>query len=322
MKVKAKNGERITKYCLVCNTMFEVKPNAKAMSQKYCCRECYKKDARTLPDANCVQCGKLFHPKFIDRNKYCSKECKIEFKANENKERIIKREAEKLHKELNDVKKCIECGKRLPNVMIKDGIKRKTRTKHCSIECQKATYAKRWFKVLVVRKANEPKNECATCGKEFKHEYGNKKRVTCSEDCQLIYLDVYKKKREYISRMRFMSQYKQHVNRWEIFKRDNYTCMLCGTPLDMTRKKKGEQIKFLSPTLDHITPLAKGGLHEPNNIQSAHFICNSYKGNRTYFDVNKIRRYLKHEPVPYVHNPMRYISANWTFTDMVEIIFG
>lgn len=34
----------------------------------------------------------------------------------------------------------------------------------------------------------------------------------------------------------------------------------------------------LSPTLDHITPLAEGGEHTPENVQLAHFICNSHKG--------------------------------------------
>lgn len=32
------------------------------------------------------------------------------------------------------------------------------------------------------------------------------------------------------------------------------------------------------PTIDHIIPLSKGGLHSWNNIQLAHLSCNSSKG--------------------------------------------
>jgi 5-methylcytosine-specific restriction endonuclease McrA len=38
----------------------------------------------------------------------------------------------------------------------------------------------------------------------------------------------------------------------------------------------------LAPTIDHIVPLARGGTHEPSNVQSAHFICNALKGDREW----------------------------------------
>jgi len=33
----------------------------------------------------------------------------------------------------------------------------------------------------------------------------------------------------------------------------------------------------LSMSIDHIIPLSRGGTHEPDNVQLAHFICNSIK---------------------------------------------
>jgi 5-methylcytosine-specific restriction endonuclease McrA len=36
----------------------------------------------------------------------------------------------------------------------------------------------------------------------------------------------------------------------------------------------------MSPTIDHILPLARGGTHEPSNVQAAHFGCNAAKGAR------------------------------------------
>lgn len=37
----------------------------------------------------------------------------------------------------------------------------------------------------------------------------------------------------------------------------------------------------MSRTIEHITPIARGGGHDIDNIDFAHRICNSSKGNRT-----------------------------------------
>jgi 5-methylcytosine-specific restriction endonuclease McrA len=61
-----------------------------------------------------------------------------------------------------------------------------------------------------------------------------------------------------------------------IFKRDNWTCQLCGEPLDM----QAEFPHPLYPTLDHMIPLSWGGDHTFGNVWSAHFGCNIKKGNK------------------------------------------
>jgi 5-methylcytosine-specific restriction endonuclease McrA len=35
-----------------------------------------------------------------------------------------------------------------------------------------------------------------------------------------------------------------------------------------------------APTVDHIIPLARGGSHTWDNVQLAHHLCNSLKGDR------------------------------------------
>lgn len=66
------------------------------------------------------------------------------------------------------------------------------------------------------------------------------------------------------------------VYRKEIYERDGHRCQLCGDKLKMD----AETPHPLAPTIDHIVPLAAGGVHAPWNVQAAHFICNSRKGDR------------------------------------------
>lgn len=61
----------------------------------------------------------------------------------------------------------------------------------------------------------------------------------------------------------------------EVFERDNYICHICSYPTD--KSKEGTNHR-LAPSLDHITPLARGGSHDNDNVACAHRICNSLKG--------------------------------------------
>jgi hypothetical protein len=67
-----------------------------------------------------------------------------------------------------------------------------------------------------------------------------------------------------------------NVNKKKIFERDNYVCQIC--------KKLGftfiDKYHPLYLTIDHIIPISKGGLHCPENVQTAHFRCNSSKGDK------------------------------------------
>lgn len=55
--------------------------------------------------------------------------------------------------------------------------------------------------------------------------------------------------------------------RQEIFERDGYTCVICGS----TEKESLE--------IDHIMPISKGGKTEPSNLQTLCRNCNIRKGN-------------------------------------------
>ena len=52
--------------------------------------------------------------------------------------------------------------------------------------------------------------------------------------------------------------------RLNVYARDRYRCVTCGSHDDLT--------------LDHIHPVSKGGSNEPSNLQTMCRVCNSRKG--------------------------------------------
>lgn len=59
--------------------------------------------------------------------------------------------------------------------------------------------------------------------------------------------------------------------------RDGTDCGICGEPVDMTLRMPD----LMSASVDHIFPFARGGSHDPSNLQLAHNICNRRKSART-----------------------------------------
>lgn len=67
----------------------------------------------------------------------------------------------------------------------------------------------------------------------------------------------------------------------EVAARDNNCCYLCGLPVEwgdyhMINGKRYASKKY--PSIDHVKPLSKGGVHSWENVRLAHFSCNASKG--------------------------------------------
>lgn len=62
----------------------------------------------------------------------------------------------------------------------------------------------------------------------------------------------------------------------EVAERDETRCGICGDPVDMELRWPDRG----SPTIDHVHPIALGGDDVLDNVQLAHFGCNSRKGAR------------------------------------------
>lgn len=112
---------------------------------------------------------------------------------------------------------------------------------------------RRWFSVC-----------CPMCATWFVTD--NPAHQHCSSRCGKR---AAKDKRRAMEREAFVAP----VNRQAIYERDRWVCQLCRKPV--ARGKAVPHPK--APTIDHVVPLARGGTHEPANVQLAHYLCNSIK---------------------------------------------
>lgn len=62
--------------------------------------------------------------------------------------------------------------------------------------------------------------------------------------------------------------------KWEA---GDHTCILCGQPIDDTLPPRHPA----SRTIEHLTPIVRGGRHDLDNIDFAHWRCNSQKRDKT-----------------------------------------
>lgn len=119
---------------------------------------------------------------------------------------------------------------------------------------------------------------CSNCGVAFVIPDGGKSYRYCSPGCARRQA---KDRRRATKKLAFVAD----VSPWLVFQRDGWRCMLC-------RKKVGRRLVVpapLAPVVDHIIPLAAGGTHEPRNVQTAHFICNSLKSDGVHGEGEQLR---------------------------------
>lgn len=229
----------------------------------------------------CLQCGKTFKPR-KKTSKYCSQECQWLSMTKRDLTTHI----------------CKVCGKEF--VLNRTGLK----GYYCSRECSYLDKENPMYDhSLQTAKANERKNykqelkeakaeckqlikeidkrlnelsrvrECRVCGRLFKSYKG---AVFCSDDCR----------RKYCNNIRPTKRIKKNgkpdysITLEKLYKRDKGICSICGGICDWSDYTM-QGNSFIAgnyyPSIDHIKPIAKGGLHEWNNVKLAHRICNTLK---------------------------------------------
>lgn len=66
----------------------------------------------------------------------------------------------------------------------------------------------------------------------------------------------------------------------DVYERDEWVCGICSAPVDRNMSWPDP----MSPSLDHVLPLSRGGHHTLENVTLAHLECNVRKGNRVEAD--------------------------------------
>ena len=155
--------------------------------------------------------------------------------------------------------------------------------KFCSKDCSDAfhtkicAYCQQPFICLAVRTEqpccskrcarllkSPPLDTCERCGNPFRarHRGIDRKPRFCSLDC------YWGRPRSSPPVVRQPTNYERL--RFVIAARDNYLCGICARKIN--RRLKHPHPRSLS--IDHYTPVSKGGDDDPNNLRPAHLICN------------------------------------------------
>jgi endogenous inhibitor of DNA gyrase (YacG/DUF329 family) len=126
---------------------------------------------------------------------------------------------------------------------------------------------------------------CPTCGEEFTP--ANPIQLYCSRKCGDVQHKEAARRRGYKAPQTDARRDARHRRRArlnggktgrpvtleEIARRDAGRCGICGEPV--TNEKWPHPLTL---NLDHIVPLAEGGIHDPTNVQLSHAVCNQRKG--------------------------------------------
>lgn len=136
--------------------------------------------------------------------------------------------------------------------------------KYCSKTCKnRANCGKGKYKKINPRK-------CVVCGKEYLP--GRVGGITCSDTCRGDLARIERNKR--YKKLRAIGRFDQSVTLKAVYKKYNGKCQMCGKETVFLDDWKSNDY----PSIDHIIPLSKGGVHEWENVQLLCRECNCKKG--------------------------------------------
>lgn len=206
----------------------------------------------------CVFCGEMFV--YLKRGpgrlrKFCSKLCNDAHDSRIEKQKRQSGTPPKF-KRLKCEVTCRRCGKVALRAY-------PDRAKYCSERCHRDAVAderrSRWDKSARI---------CPHCKQTFIPMHPS--NYYCSKRCKSILEWDTKNARK-------RAAFVEPVVTYEVFRRDNWKCQLCGV---RTLESKRGTTHPRAPQLDHIVPLSKGGEHSYRNTQCACLRCNLSKNNR------------------------------------------
>lgn len=136
---------------------------------------------------------------------------------------------------------------------------------------------KRWFKLSNLKAEQITLQTCAGCGVLYVPQRRGLKY--CSVECQKKNANAMGKDK----RLRLIGEnlVDKDIDLRTLYERDGGKCAICGRECDWSDCETREDGTFIAgnnyPSIDHIVPLSRGGLHAWSNVQLACRICNSKK---------------------------------------------
>lgn len=146
-----------------------------------------------------------------------------------------------------------------------------SRRKFCTDECGRRHHSRRQYGDADGYGAVLAERRCIDCGESLPSAatQGTGLRKLC-QDCRRARW----RKKSQRRRDRKTENGQTPYTREEIFDRDNWTCQLCGDPVDQTASFP----EPLMASIDHIVALADDGPDIAENVHTAHLICNWSRG--------------------------------------------
>lgn len=116
---------------------------------------------------------------------------------------------------------------------------------------------------------------CVYCGAP--HLRTNAK--CCSEECSRKYVNSKGDRR-----VRRMRKADKSISLKKLYLRDGGKCWICGDKCDFNDCRHDENGNFIVgltyPSIDHVYPISKGGVHSWDNVKLAHHYCNTLKNDK------------------------------------------
>lgn len=269
----------IQKQCIVCGSFFFAKDGR----NKFCSDECkairYRQKKQEWMDRRaegkrqvktCVICGKPFKPKQSSIQITCSEECSRINRLNHQQERDKR----------NYISTMAEYKARLEKKKEETRLRKEREKEESRKRYQEKLANQRKQKELqrelkAIEKAESLKRVCIVCGKQFTAIQSAQK--ICSKECKKRW-----QHRNYKTRLKGKI-IDDDITLEALYRRDLGVCYLCGCTCNWDDKviDNGNTIVGNTyPTIEHVKPLSKGGLHEWKNIRLACFKCNTVKSNK------------------------------------------
>ncbi len=246
--------------------------------RKFCCRDHYLKyteEQRNTPKSYCLNCGKPLFTLTSKRNlrKFCSDECQKEYRHRERFKFVICNYCGKTFEEQRDSpnlycsRRCSARANATKEIIEDNTIEEYSDTEH------KKELLKEYEQLVEQAKKIQYKIKhekiCAVCGSEFTAKLAT--QVCCSERCSKT-RDNYRRDK----RLSRNGKPDLSITLTKLYMRDGGICQICGRQIDFDCDRNSD----FYPSIDHIQPLAKGGLHSWDNVQLACRVCNTLKSDK------------------------------------------